>query len=235
MGCHARLTVAATLVRDGVRVVDVGTDHAYLPVQLVREGKCPSAIACDLRQGPLDNARKHVEEAGLSDRIELRLGNGLAPIEPEEAEDICICGMGGELIAEILDAARWVQDPGKHLVLQPMTAADDLRRYLAENGFSVDREELVRDAGRLYTLLSVTWTGEKRAYPEAYWWAGTVSVRQPLGEEYLRRQLSRVEKQIASLAQAADPERRAARDGLRSVAEELRRRLADQEGCSCSE
>ena len=228
MGCHARLTVAATLVRDGVRVVDVGTDHAYLPVQLVREGKCPSAIACDLRQGPLSNARRHVGEAGLSDRIELRLGNGLAPVEPEEAEDICLCGMGGELIAEILDAARWVQDPGKRLVLQPMTGADDLRRYLAENGFSVDREELVRDAGRLYTLMSVTWTGETKPHAEADWWAGTVTADQPLGEEYLRRQLARVEKQMTSLAHAADPDRRAACEGLREVAAELRRRLTEE-------
>ena len=225
MGCHARLTAAATLVRDGVVVVDVGTDHAYLPLLLVGQGKCPRAIGCDLRQGPLENARRHVEAAGLSDKIDLRLCDGLAAVLPEEADDICVCGLGGEVIAAILAAAPWTKDPNKRLILQPMTAADDRRRFLAAEGYAVEREVLVRDAGRLYVLLAARWTGEEQLHTDDYWWAGTVTADQPHGEEYLARQLARVEKQLRSLERAVDPARKAPIPALKETARLLQNRL----------
>ena len=229
MACHARLTAAATLVRDGVVVVDVGTDHAYLPLLLVGQGKCPRAIGCDLRSGPLENARKHVEAAGLTDKIDLRLCDGLAAVAPAEAEDICICGMGGEVIAAILAAAPWTKDPSKRLILQPMTAVDDLRRFLAGEGYAVTQEVLVEDAGRLYVLLAAVWTGEREDHTDDYWWAGTVTADQPYGAAYLRRQLARVETQARSLQSAADPARRAPIPALNETARLLRRRLGEKE------
>ena len=229
MACHARLTAAATLVRDGVVVVDVGTDHAYLPLLLVGEGKCPRAIGCDLRPGPLENARKHIDAAGLSDKIDLRLCDGLAAVAPGEVEDICICGMGGEVIAAILAAAPWTKDAQKRLILQPMTAADDLRRFLAGEGYAVQQEVLVRDAGRLYVLLAATWTGERIDHTDDYWWAGTVTPDQPFGAEYLRRQLTRVERQAHALQNAADPARQVSIPALNETARLLRRRLGEKE------
>ena len=229
MACRARLTAAATLVRDGVVVVDVGTDHAYLPLLLVGEGKCPRAIGCDLRRSPLENARRHVEAAGLADRIDLRLCDGLTAVSPEEAEDICICGLGGEVIAAILAAAPWTKDRAKRLIRQPMTAADDLRRFLAAEGYAVEREVLVRDAGRLYILLVAVWTGEHTAHTDDYWWAGTVTPDQPHGSEYLRRQLARVEKQARSLQSAVDPDRQAPIPALKETARLLRLRLGEKE------
>ncbi len=225
MRLSARLSAAATLVRDGVRVVDVGTDHAYLPVHLVKSGKCPVAIACDIGVGPLENARAHVSEFDLGDKIELRLCDGLSGIAPDEAEDIAICGMGGELIASILQNAAWTKDPAKHYILQPMTAVDDLRHYLANEGFSVKREELVRDAGRLYTVMSVCWTGERENYGDDYWYVGKVTADQPFGAEYLTRQLDRVEKHAQSLLKALDENDLAAREGLLRIADMIRARL----------
>ena len=112
-----RLKTVAALVRPGSRVADIGTDHGYLPVYLVKEGICPRAIAADLRSGPLESARRHVTAAGLSDRIDLRLGDGLTPIEPQEVDDMIIAGMGGETIAGILAAADWVRQPRLRLIL----------------------------------------------------------------------------------------------------------------------
>lgn len=230
MKLSLRLSAAATLVRDGVRVVDVGTDHAYLPVELVKSGKCPCAIACDIGVGPLENARRHIVEFDLCDKIELRLCDGLSGIAPDEAEDISICGMGGELIASILENAAWTKSPDKHYILQPMTAVDDLRRYLAREGFTVQKEVLVRDAGRLYTVMSVAWTGEKASFDDDYWYVGTVTADQPYGTEYLTRQLNRVEKHAQSLLKAADENDLSARESLLKIADMIRNRITASEG-----
>ena len=136
MKLDQRLSAVAALVRLGSRLADIGTDHAYLPVWLVQNGVCPAAIAADLRPGPLEAARRHVAAAGLEDRISLRLGDGLAPVFPGEADDIVIAGMGGETIAAILAAADWLADARLRLVLQPMSRAEETRRWLLKNGFS---------------------------------------------------------------------------------------------------
>lgn len=153
-----RLQTVAALVRPGSRMADIGTDHGYLPVYLVREGICPRAIAADLRPDPLEAARRHVTAAGLTEKIALRLGDGLAPIAPDEVDDVVIAGMGGETIAGILAAADWVQDPRLRLVLQPMTRAEELRRYLLYHGFSIEAERLVQDGRHLYPVLAAVFT-----------------------------------------------------------------------------
>ena len=145
-----RLSAVAALVRQGSRLADIGTDHAYLPVHLVQAGVCPSAIASDIGAGPLDAARRTVTENGLTSEIALRLGDGLATVSAGEVEDIAIAGMGGETIVMILEAAPWVQNEGIRLILQPMTRAEDLRRWLLHNGFSVLEEHLIIDGRHLY-------------------------------------------------------------------------------------
>ncbi|MBQ5743991.1 MAG: SAM-dependent methyltransferase, partial [Ruminococcus sp.] len=98
-----RLRLCAAFVRQGARLADVGTDHAYLPVWLCRHGVCPSAIAADINPAPLQRGQMTVEAAGLSDRVQTRLSDGLAAVGADEADDIVIAGMGGELIAAIID------------------------------------------------------------------------------------------------------------------------------------
>ncbi len=153
-----RLRMVASLVRAGSRVADIGTDHAYLPVYLVQAGVVPSGIAADIGEGPLDAAHHTVIAAGLGDSISLRLGDGLAPITADEVDDIVIAGMGGETIAAILAAAAWVKDARYRLVLQPMTRAEDLRRWLLYNGFTVIAERLVRDKHHLYPVMAACYT-----------------------------------------------------------------------------
>ncbi len=204
MKLSKRLLTAAALVRDGGRLVDVGTDHAYLPIKLVSEGRVSAAIACDIGEGPLENAAKNVARFRLEDKISLRLSDGLEQVEESEVDDIVICGMGGELIAEIIDACPWAKNSQKRYILQPMTAADDLRRYLSLNGFKVEKELLVRDTGRLYVVMKAVFDGKCAEPAPDYLYTGTVTPEQEYGREYLERQLGRVCKHLVSLQNATD-------------------------------
>ena len=146
-----RLRMVAELVPAGARLADVGTDHGYLPAALIQAGKIPSAIAADLRQGPLSRAKATVAEYGLGEHIAFRLCDGLRGLEPEETDCVSIAGMGGETIAHILNDAPWTRERGTPLVLQPMTSFYDLRLWLTEHGYTIRRECLVREGETLYT------------------------------------------------------------------------------------
>ena len=155
-----RLATVPPFVRPGAVVADVGTDHAYLPIMLVGSGRATRAIASDIHRGPIERAAQHVAEYGLSDRIDTVLTDGLEGIRPYAPTDIIIFGMGGELIARILSDAPWVKDTGIRLILQPMTHAECVRTYLAEQGFSLVDEVLSRESGKIYQTIVAEYTGE---------------------------------------------------------------------------
>lgn len=185
----ARLLCAAELVRPGSRMADIGTDHAYLPIYLVESGRCPSAIASDIRKGPAESARKNIAAAGLADRIEVRLGDGLCGIAPDEAEDIVIAGMGGETIAAILQATAWVKDGRYRLILQPMTRPEDLRRWLLTNGFTIDTERVIRDGNHLYTVMAAGYTAAPPVTDEVAYYRGALSAD---GHAFLQKEIARL-------------------------------------------
>lgn len=187
-----RLRCAAALVRPGSRVADIGTDHAYLPLYLVEQGICPAAIASDIRPGPAAIARRNVEAAGLSGRIDVRLGDGLSSISPDEVDDILIAGMGGETIAAILQAAGWVKHSHYRLVLQPMTRPEQLRRWLLTNGFSLRTERMVRDGRHLYTIMAADYTGAAAVTDEAAYYIGALG---PDGQDFLEKEIHRLRQQ----------------------------------------
>ena len=188
-----RLSMVASMVRNGSRIADIGTDHAYLPVYLVQSGICPCGIAADIRSGPLEAARRTVSEAELTEKISLRLGDGLTPVSADEVDDIAIAGMGGETIADILSAGEWVKDARLRLVLQPMTRAEELRRWLLTNGFTITEERLVRDGHRLYPVIVAVYTAAPPETDEFAFYAGFFSVeegrpyREMVAEHLLRR------------------------------------------------
>ncbi|MGM9679902.1 MAG: class I SAM-dependent methyltransferase [Eubacteriales bacterium] len=181
-----RLSAAASFVRKGSVVADIGTDHAYLPIYLVEKGITPFAVASDVRQGPLDRANAHISACGLTSQIKTVLSDGLCGIETYKPDDILICGMGGELIASILNASDYVKNPSVQLILQPMTMAHRLRYDLCRHGFRILDEELVleKDA-KLYQILSVRYTGVPTEISPAQAYLGEINLKK--GSELLDR------------------------------------------------
>ena len=161
-----RLKLCADFVRSGAKLADIGTDHAYLPVWLCRIGRCPCAIAADINPEPLKRGQSTIIESGMSDRIETRLSDGLNEIKSDEADDIVIAGMGGELIAKILSECSFAADNSKHFILQPMTKSEELIAWLCENGFKILKQDCCVASGKCYTVLLVKYSGEKHSADE---------------------------------------------------------------------
>lgn len=170
----SRLDMVASLVRQGSVVADIGTDHAYLVCYLLQKGIISKAVAADLRKGPLENARQTVELCGVSDSVKLILSDGLEKIEPYSCDDIVLAGMGGILISEILEKAKWVFDEKIHIVAQPMTHAEVLRTFLITNGFSILQEKTAADQKHCYCAISAVYTGEIKQCPSWYSYLGEV-------------------------------------------------------------
>lgn len=147
-----RLEAAASFVRRGVRVADIGTDHAYLPIYLYNLGLIAGGVASDVNEGPAARAASNVSDYGVSHAIAVKRADGLHGIAEYEPDDIFILGMGGELIASMISEADWVKDSRYRLILQPMTHAEVLRKYLYESGFSIIDELMVKD-DRLYQII----------------------------------------------------------------------------------
>lgn len=158
-----RLLSVASLVTPGSRTADIGTDHGYVPVYLVENRIVSSAIAMDLRKGPLARAQETVNGAGLSDRIELRLSDGLEKLKPGEADTAVIAGMGGMLICRILTAHPATTASLKELVLEPQSEVDRVRRLLSEIGFAITDERMIFEDGKYYPIIKA----EKRPFSSA--------------------------------------------------------------------
>lgn len=167
-----RLQLVADCVSPCVCMADIGTDHAYLPAWCLLNGKAHFAIAADINPNPLGNARKTLAEYSLVEQIELRLSDGLQSIAPDEAQEIVVAGMGGNQIADMINDTPWLQDESKHLILQPMTHFEDVRRALCENGFKIEDERTTAEGERLYLVISARFCEERREYPLWYAFAG---------------------------------------------------------------
>ena len=195
-----RLQMAADMVREGSRIADIGTDHAYLPAALILGGRIPSAVAADLRKGPLENAEATVRTYGIADRVQLRLSDGLKLVLPEEADDIVIAGMGGILIAEILEAAPWVKDKKKRLILQPQSHSEDVRRYLFRNGFEIIEEQACFEDSKVYICMCAEYTGINSEYTEAEILLGKIIGRtDEASEAFIEKKLKRVHVRLDAL------------------------------------
>lgn len=173
-----RLLAAARYARKGGSIADIGTDHAYLPIWLVSNGISKTALACDVRKGPLDRAIENIKAAGLENRIQTGLADGLSGVESFSPDDIFLCGMGGELIVSIIEKAPFVRSEGKRLILQPMTHAEIVRRFLSLNGFSITDEAIVSEKGnKLYQIIVATFTGSLYELDEVQLILGPLNIK----------------------------------------------------------
>ena len=164
----SRLSLCASFVRQDSKLADIGTDHAYLPVWLCQNGVCKSAIAADINPEPLSRGQLTIAQAGLEDKVKTRLSDGLKSISADEADDIVIAGMGGELIAKIILDCEYSRDKSKRFILQPMTKSELLIERLCQNGFEILSQDCCVASNKCYTVLLVQYSGEKRAYSEVY-------------------------------------------------------------------
>ncbi len=196
----SRLQMVADEVRHGKKVADIGTDHAYIPAYLIENGISPSAIAADIGTGPLENAQKVVSSSPeFQEKITLCLSDGLKEISPDDAEDIIIAGMGGILISEILTSAPWVKNETKRLILQPMSHAEDVRRYLCENGFEIIKEKACSDTKHRYLCIVAEFKSKPNDKTEAFYYKGLIEhVDTEDAEKYhLSRMASLIKKRDA--------------------------------------
>ena len=213
-----RLAACAELVSGDV-VIDVGTDHGYLPCFLVESKRCSRAYACDIAEGPLSSARACISREGLEDSITAVLSDGLLSLSDgaaASASDIVIAGMGGELIAEIISkgAKAGKLQKSARLILEPNTKAAFLRRFLCENGYSIRSEKAVRDGRFIYAVICAEFSGETRTLDELSAVVGGLDVSEPTAREYL-------EKEAERLCAAADGMSASASDASKEQAARL--------------
>ncbi len=189
-----RLSLCASFVRKGSTLADIGTDHAYLPIWLVKNGIVEKALACDINEGPLNAGKADVETYGLSHKITLRLSDGLKEVNENEAQDIVIAGMGGELIAKILSECCWVKNKDKHFILQPMTKCEVLIRYLYQNGFEIIEQKACECLGKHYTVMLTHYTGKIQEISDEFSYIGKLNSRDEASQEYLKHVISHLQK-----------------------------------------
>ena len=148
-----RLESIAGLVTPGNRLADIGTDHAYLPIYLCQKNCIPSAIAADLRTGPLEAAASNIRLAGLEDRIQTRQSDGLQEFREGEAEALTIAGMGGRLICRILGQKPELTGSFHEILLQPQSEIGEVRRFLLQHAFCIVGETCTEDEGKFYPVI----------------------------------------------------------------------------------
>lgn len=178
MNLSKRLETVISFVKPQSRVADVGTDHGFVPLELVQRGIASSAVAMDVRPGPLSRAQEHIAQRGLQNRIETRLSDGVEKLMPGEADTVIVAGMGGELVIHILDEGRHLWGTVNHWVLSPQSELHKVRRYLWENGFVLEAETMLSEDGKYYTVMdAVPADGDSEPLSEAEALYGPILIR----------------------------------------------------------
>lgn len=182
-----RLRAALPFIEKGDIIADIGTDHAYLPIHLVLCGICPSAYACDINEGPCVRARENTERYGVSDRVKISKRDGIVGLEETDANKFIIFGMGGELIAGIIDRAD--VKTGTRFILNPMTKQEKLREYLTRNGYEILDEELVFSDSKYYQIIYAEKNGRCDTLSLSELKFGKINIRKrtPLFLEYAKK------------------------------------------------
>ena len=208
-----RLNAVADLVTPGLRLADIGTDHAYIPIFLVEQGRIPSAIAMDINRGPLKIATEHIREYRQEDRISTRLSDGLKELKAGEADSIITAGMGGTLIIRILQDNKAVVDSLKEMILQPQSEIGKVREYLVENGYSIVKENMVIDDGKYYSMMKAVKGDAKRLEEEELEY-GPLLLKEahPVLKEFLEREI-KIQTQILTSLEEGNSERAMERAG----------------------
>lgn len=193
-----RLLLCAKMAGDCNTVADIGTDHAYIPIWLALNAKTKTAIACDIRTGPLENASKNIKKYGLENMIKTRLSDGLNNLGENEADTIIIAGMGGNIISKILDECTWKSKNTKTFILQPMKYEERLREYLADNGYEILEEQSTLCSGKVYTCIKVVYHGKNYPIKEYQKYIGKLdeNYSSESSQAYIKKQIKNLENHL---------------------------------------
>lgn len=213
-----RMQKLASLVTEGNRLADVGTDHAYIPILLVGEGRIPSALAMDVNQGPLSRAQEHIRLSGLDTYIETRLCDGLAKLKPGEADTVLIAGMGGMLTVRILREGVHCLDTVQELILQPQSDIQAVREWLYDHGWRITTEDIVEEYGKYYPVLRAVHGQEEKPEPAQLYYGRAGIQRSPaVLRACLQEKRSGYQKVLEALRQCGKQNTERAREVERAL------------------
>lgn len=201
MNLSVRLQMNADMVPAGSRTADIGCDHGYVSIYLVERGICDNVLALDVREGPLSAARRNIQAAGLSDKIECRLSDGMKELRPGEADTLLIAGMGGKLVCRILEMGQEILSETDTLVLQPQSDLRDVRSLLPVIGFRIEKERCCYDGGKWYLAIRAVRGSEDRSFSEAEYRYGWMlqTERDAVYHSYLMHEKDKAERIVADL------------------------------------
>lgn len=201
---NKRMHAIVKYIEPGRGMIDVGTDHGYLPAWMATHGYRGNIIASDINGAPLQKARETAEKAGVAGRITFQLCDGLNQCRPDSVDTIIIAGMGGDMICRILDMAEWCMDRRYKLILQPMTKSEVLRYWLIYNEFEILTEDLVPEGGKLYQLIVARFGGSTRLNDgELFLGKKQLCTDWELYEQQRQRLIKRFEAAIAGMEKNA--------------------------------
>jgi len=216
--------MAASFVTKGMSFADIGTDHAYLPIYLVCQGKIPSALAMDIREEPLKRAREHIEEQGLSKKIKTRLSDGFSAFQKGEAQSVAITGIGGELMIRILKQGENVISEVSEFILSPHSEIHKVRSYLMQAGYAIVQEGMVLEDGIYYTIMKAVYgNGDYQTEAEIWYGKRMLEEKNKILLQYLKREYAgwkQIEERIGKKSHSA-----AAVERQKEVQRECRRIL----------
>ena len=197
--------MCADFVRQNARLADIGTDHAYLPLWLCLNGTCPSAVAADINPEPLARGQAAIKAFNAEKLVSAQLSDGLENIAENEADDFVLAGMGGELIANILDNCSYAKNSDKHFILQPMTKSEALIKYLFDNGFEILKQDCCIAGGKCYTVLLAHYCGKKHEYTETELYCAKLQpIENTTHRLFIEKHIARLEKQAKGDARYAE-------------------------------
>ncbi|NLB41925.1 MAG: SAM-dependent methyltransferase [Clostridiales bacterium] len=229
MNIRPRLRAIADLVPPSRRLADIGTDHGYLPLYLVQWGRIPSAIAADVSAGSLKKASVLIDQNNMYHVIETRLGDGLSVLSAGEVDTIVIAGMGGVLISEILQQGEEIARNASTLILQPMIGQEELRRWLIQNHYRIQDEDLVKESNRIYEIIVAVPDAQVKEYDNnIYYEIGLswITKKHPLLKEWLEKRIRGLKELIKGLemgqANTVETRLREAQEKLRQYEEVYR-------------
>jgi ribosomal protein L11 methyltransferase (prmA) len=221
MKLSKRLQTIADFVKKGAVVADIGTDHAHIPIYLIKNNIISKAYACDINAGPLEKAKENINYYGVKN-IELRLSNGLEKLKTDEADTFIIAGMGGELIIDILDRGQGFFDKKNTFILSPHTKIEEVRNYLLRKGLKILKEDMCIDEGKFYTVMEAVYMGKTFSYTKGELLFGKYLIdnKNPVLFEYLKKEKQKY-LNIISADGINDTRRRELKDRLDIIEETI--------------